>query len=51
MAFVVQLSDVLQLFTNYKRYRRCIAMDETKIKIGNEWWYYVWAAIDVELAI
>ena len=36
-----------QLFTNSKKYRRCIAIDETKIKIGNEW-YYVWAAIDVD---
>ncbi|HEC94919.1 MAG TPA: IS6 family transposase [Thermoplasmatales archaeon] len=36
-----------QLFTNFKKYRRCIAIDETKIKIGDEWWY-VWAAIDVD---
>ena len=36
-----------QLFTNFKKYRRCIAIDETKIKIGNRYWY-VWAAIDVD---
>ena len=35
------------MFTNSTKYRRCIAIDETKIKIGNEWWY-VWAAIDVD---
>ena len=36
-----------QLFTNSRKYRRCMAIDETKIKIGDEW-YYVWAAIDVD---
>ena len=36
-----------QLFTNSRKYRCCIAIDETKIKIGDEW-YYVWAAIDVD---
>ncbi len=30
-----------QLFTNSRKYSRCIAIDETKIKIGDEW-YYVW---------
>jgi len=34
-----------QAFTNSKKYRRCIAIDETKI--GNEGWY-VRAAIDVD---
>jgi len=38
---------VANLFTNVKRDRRCIAIDETKIKIGDEWWY-IWAAIDVD---
>ena len=33
--------------TNSKKYRRCIAIDEIKIKIGNKYWY-VWAAIDVD---
>ena len=37
----------VQLFTTSRKYRRCIAIDETKIKIGDEWWY-VWAAIDVD---
>ena len=32
-----------RLFTNSTKYRICIAIDETKIKIG-----YVWAAIDVD---
>ncbi|RLG16886.1 hypothetical protein DRN75_04415 [Nanoarchaeota archaeon] len=34
-------------FTNSRKYRRCIAIDETKIKIGDEW-HYIWAAMDVE---
>ena len=37
-----------RLFTNCRKYRRCIAMDETKIKIGNEWWY-VWAAMSLRM--
>ena len=36
-----------RVFTTSKKYRRCIAVDETKIKIGNRDWY-VWAAIDVD---
>ncbi|HEC76792.1 MAG TPA: IS6 family transposase [Thermoplasmatales archaeon] len=36
-----------RLFTNSKKYRRCIAIDETKIKIGNKW-HYIWAVIDIE---
>ena len=36
-----------QLSTSSRRYRRCIAIDETKIRIGDKWWY-IWAAIDVE---
>ena len=35
-----------QLFTNFKKYRRCIAIDETKIKIGDEYYWYIWSAID-----
>ncbi|MCD6412064.1 MAG: IS6 family transposase, partial [Thermoplasmata archaeon] len=36
-----------RVFTTSKKYRGCIAVDETKIKIENRDWY-VWAAIDVD---
>ena len=36
-----------RVFTTSRKYRGCIAIDETKIKIGNRYWY-VWAAIDVD---
>ena len=36
-----------QLSTSSRRYRRCIAIDETKIRIGDKW-HYIWAAIDIE---
>ena len=38
---------IANLFANTRKDRRCVAIDETKIKIGDEWWY-IWAAIDVD---
>jgi transposase-like protein len=38
---------VANLFANTRKDRRCIAIDETKVRIGNKYWY-IWAAIDVD---
>ena len=38
---------VANLFANTRKDRRCIAIDETKVRIGNRYWY-IWAAIDVD---
>ena len=38
---------IANLFANTRKSRRCVAIDETKIKIGDEYWY-IWAAIDVD---
>ena len=38
---------IANLFASASKNRRCVAIDETKIKIGDEYWY-IWAAIDVD---
>jgi len=35
------------LFVQEKKHRRAIAIDETKVKLENQW-VYVWNAIDVD---
>lgn len=36
-----------RLFINERKYRRAIAVDETRVKLENQW-VYVWNAIDVD---
>ena len=35
------------LFSCEKKHRRAIAVDETKVKLENQW-VYIWSAIDVD---
>ena len=34
-------------FTSKPRYRRCIAVDETRLRVKGVW-VYVWSAVDVD---